>query len=130
MTNIKNICKDVSFNRVYNWNNMPKRILHNVLNSLEIEENELVLFYDSSVFETGKTGIAICEDGIYWKDMSSPTRFLSWNKFIDMNISKDDYHIYIGDKEGIFVYHRDLGLLIEMLENLKKDIKANTIVMF
>ena len=59
---IRDLCKDMCFNRIYNWNNIPNEMLLNVSSSLGINDDKLVLFYDSSVLETGRTGLAISDD--------------------------------------------------------------------
>ena len=94
-------------------------MLLNSVNNLEFDEDKLILFYDSSVLETGRTGLAICDDGIHWKDISTPPRYLNWEDFLATDISHDDYYIYFGDKEGVFVFHRDVDLLIELIETIR-----------
>lgn len=129
---IRNLCKDMCFNRVYNWNCIPKMILSNSVNSLGFDEDKLVLFYDSSALETGRTGIAICDDGIYWKDISKSPGKLSWDRFLNTEIYHDDHYIYFGDDEGIFAFRRDIELLVELLTTIKNsgkgDIKADRII--
>lgn len=123
MTNIRELCNEVSFNRIYNWNNIPGKMLKNVIKELGIEEDSLVLFYDSSIFETGKNGLAICDNGIYTNDISTPPAFLDWDEFLKATITNEEYYIYLNGKNNFFVYHRDLELVIDMLKSLQEDIE-------
>ena len=124
MNSIRDLCKDISLNRVYNWKDIPKRMLLNAVTNLDNDEEKLVLFYDSSVLETGRTGIAICDNGIHWKDISTPPGYLSWEDFLDIEVSHDDYYIYLGDNEGVFVFNRDVKVLIELLTNIRASLKG------
>lgn len=126
MSYIRNLCKDISFNRTYNCNNIPKRMCESVVENFGIYEENLILFYDSSVLETGKTGLAICDDGIYWRDISVPIGFLSWDEFVDTDIRYDDFYIYLDDKNKFFVFNRDIRLIIELLERLKASLEEDT----
>lgn len=125
MNTIRKLCNDMSFNRAYNWNNIPKRMLVSVITNLEIDEEKFVLFYDSSVLETGKTGLAICDDGIYWKDISSPPGYLSWNEFLDTDLSNDDYYVYLGEGDRFFVFNRDMQLIIDFLGTIRTSLEAS-----
>lgn len=122
---IRDLCKDMCFNRIYNWNNIPNEMLLNVSSSLGINDDKLVLFYDSSVLETGRTGLAISDDGVHWKDISSPPGHLNWEEFMDIDINHDDHYIYFGDQEGVFVFHRDVELLLELLATIKQSKKES-----
>lgn len=125
MTNVRDLCKDISFNRAYNWENIPKGLLGNVAENLDIDEKKVCLFYDSSVLETGRTGLAFCEDGVYWKDIGSPPGYLSWEDFINTKIRRDDFYIYFDDKDKFFVFHRDMELVNELLDSFKTVIKSD-----
>lgn len=125
LTNIKNLCKDISFNRGYNWESIPKGLLASVAKNMDINEAKLCLFYDSSVLETGRTGFAFCEDGVYWKDIGSPAGYLSWEDFVDTKIRRDNFYVYFDDNDKFFVFHRDMELVNELLNSFKTVIKSD-----
>lgn len=131
MSNIKDLCKDVSFSRLYNWNNIPSKILKNAISGLSINSDEIVLFFDSSVLENGKTGLAICEGGIYWKNSFCRPRYLSWNSFRKAKISNSENNkdtICIGENNDVFVYGNNREALISLLNDLKFNAKVDNIV--
>ncbi|SCI86254.1 Uncharacterised protein [uncultured Clostridium sp.] len=127
MNNIQELCKDVSFNKLYNWNNIPQKILNNATLGLGINNDEIVLFYDSSSFGNGKTGLAICNNGLYWKNSFCTPRYLSWNAFRKTNLSYDKNHIYIGQDDNFWIYE-NVEQLLSVLNNLKFNLKVDSIV--
>lgn len=127
MNNIKELCKDVSFNKLYNWNNVPTKVLNNAINALGINNDEVVLFYDSSTFGNGKTGLAICSNGLYWKDSFCTPRYLSWNAFRKTNISYDKNNIYFGENDKFWMLE-NVDKLIDVLNNLKFNLKVDNVV--
>lgn len=128
MSNIKELCKDASFFKLYNWNNIPSKILNNAISGLSIKNDEVVLFYDTSSFGNGKTGLAICEGGIYWKNMLSQPRYMSWNSFRKVDILIGKNNIYLGENNGVFVYEENKEDLLSILRDLKIDAKVDNIV--
>ena len=78
MNNLKELCKDISFNRISNWMNITQTKRVNAKASLGINNEEIILFYDSTLFESGKNGLAICESGVYWKDSFCSPGYLNW----------------------------------------------------
>lgn len=44
MSNIKELCKDVSFNRISNWMNITQNKLNNAKTNLGIKNDEIILF--------------------------------------------------------------------------------------
>jgi len=56
MSNIRELCENVSFTRIHSWRNIPKSKLNNVVINLGINNDDVILFYDSSLFENGKNG--------------------------------------------------------------------------
>ena len=90
--------------------------------------DELILFYDSSVFENGKSGLAICEDGIYLKDISGPPRYFDWKTFRKLELSHDEFNIYFGEDTSFFVFHRELKNLMGVLQLIKTGKKEEDLV--
>lgn len=127
MNNIQELCKDVSFNKLYNWNNIPQKILNNAILGLGINNDEIVLFYDSSSFGNGKTGLAICNNGLYWKNSFCTPRYLSWNAFRKMNLSYDKNHVYIGENDSFWMYE-NVEQLLAVLKNIKLNLKVDNVV--
>lgn len=127
MNNIQELCKDVSFRKLYKWNNIPQKILNNAVAGLGINNDEIVLFYDSSSFDNGKTGLAICNNGIYWKNSFCTPRYLSWNSFRKTNLSYDKNHIYFNQNDQFWMYE-NVEQLLSILNNLKFNLKVDNVV--
>lgn len=127
MNNIQELCKDVSFKRLYNWNNIPTKILNNAVLELGINNDEIVLFYDSSFLDNGKVGLAICNNGVYWKNSFLPPRYLSWNSFRKTNLSYDKNHIYF-DQDDQFWMYDNADQLLSILNNIKFNLKIDNVV--
>lgn len=127
MNNIQELCKDVSFRNLYNWNNIPQRILNNAVSALGTNNDEIVLFYDSSTFNNGKTGLAICNNGLYWKNSFFPPRYLSWNLFRKTNLSYDEKHIYFDQNDEFYMYE-NAEQLFSILNNIKFNLKIDNVV--
>lgn len=127
MNNIQELCKDVSFKKLYNWNNIPQKILNNAVVGLGINNDEIVLFYDSSSFDNGKTGLAICNNGVYWKNSFCAPRYLSWNSFRKTNLSYDKNHIYFDQNDQFWMYE-NVEQLLSILNNIKFNLKVDNVV--
>lgn len=60
---------------------VPEKKLRNARSSFPLDEDCRVLaFVDTTVFGSGKNGMAICEDGLYWHVYSRRGEFL-WDSF-------------------------------------------------
>ena len=127
MNNIQELCKDVSFKKLYNWNNIPQKILNNAVVGLGINNDEIVLFYDSSSFDNGKTGLAICNNGVYWKNSFCAPRYLSWNSFRKTNLSYDKNHIYFDQNDQFWMYE-NVEQVLSILNNIKFNLKVDNVV--
>ena len=77
MVDIRELCTNVQLNRASNWMNIDETVLTTARLKLGIENEEIILFYDSSIYGNAKTGLAICDSGVYWKDTWSSPRYLS-----------------------------------------------------
>lgn len=128
MSNIKELCKDVSFNRISNWMNITQKKLNNAKLNLGIKNDEIILFYDSSSFETGKNGLAVCENGIYWKTSFCQPRYLSWDVFRKIKLTYDKNYIYFGDKGSFFVFENEIENLVQTLHSLRMTVKVDNFV--
>lgn len=128
MSNIKELCKDVSFNRISNWMNITQNKLNNAKINLGIKNDEIILFYDSSSFENGKNGLAVCENGIYWKEWLCQPRYLSWDVFRKIKLTYDKSRIYFGDKGSFFVFETETENLVQTLHSLRTTVKVDNFV--
>lgn len=127
MNNIQELCKNVSFKSLYNYNNIPQKVLNNAVSALGINNDEIVLFYDSSTFDNGKNGLAICNNGLYWKNSFFPPRYLSWNSFRKTNLSYDEKHIYFDQNDEFYMYE-NAEKLLSILNNIKLNLKVDNVV--
>lgn len=128
MSNIKDLCRDVSFNRISNWMNITQKKLTNAKLNLGINNEEIILFYDSSLWENGKVGLAICESGIYWKDSFCSPRYINWNVLKKIKLQYDQSNIYFGEKGSFFASETDVKPLVDVLSNLRMNLKIDGFV--
>lgn len=67
-------------------------------------QEDIIMVYDDTIFGNNKVGFAICTGGLYWKnDWSVDTKrtFLSWEAFVEREISIEGYHIQLGRGDTI-----------------------------
>ena len=128
MSNIKELCKDISFNRISNWMNITQKNLANAKSNLGINNEEIILFYDSSLFENAKNGLAVCESGIYWKDAFCSPRYLSWDVLRKTKLTYGKDNIYFGEKGSFFVYESEVESLVNALHNIRISVKVDNFV--
>lgn len=130
MNNLKELCKDISFNRISNWINITQTKRVNAKASLGINNEEIILFYDSTLFESGKNGLAVCESGVYWKDSFCSPGYLNWESFKKVKLQYDKTNIYFGDKGSFFVYESEVEDLANALNYIRINIKIQGFVSF
>ena len=111
---IKDICAAFEENEsCHTQETIPEKKLKNAAEAFNLKENDkIILIYDGTVFGSNKTGFAICESGIYWKnDWETPTKrnYLPWNEFKDRKIKpkRKDYHISLGRGDKIAILDED-----------------------
>ena len=130
MNNLKELCKDISFNRISNWMNITQTKRVNAKASLGINNEEIILFYDSTLFESGKNGLAICESGVYWKDSFCSPGYLNWESFKKVKLQYDKTNIYFGDRGSFFAYESEIKDLATALNYIRINIKIQGFVSF
>ena len=130
MNNLKELCKDISFNRISNWMNITQTKRVNAKASLGINNEEIILFYDSTLFESGKNGLAICESGVYWKDSFCSPGYLNWESFKKVKLQYDKTNIYFGDRGSFFAYESEIKDLANALNYIRINIKIQGFVSF
>lgn len=130
MNNLKELCKDISFNRISNWMNITQTKRVNAKASLGINNEEIILFYDSTLFESGKNGLAICESGVYWKDSFCSPGYLNWESLKKVKLQYDKTNIYFGDRGSFFAYESEIKDLANALNYIRINIKIQGFVSF
>ena len=110
---------------LYVGNKIPTLKLENAIQNFPVPNNEEIFaLYDSTVFGSCKLGLAIGENGIYWKNDSyvkSNKNRLSWDEFLDCSLYNGDKSNYIEFSEGaIFNSVIDGDKMLSFLEELKK----------
>lgn len=128
MDTVRNICKNVSLNRVLTWINMPRYKLNTIKTQLGISDDEIILFYDSTLLGSGKVGLAICDNGIFWRNAFESPRYLSWKLFKKAQITTSDSYLYIGEENKIFVFNEDIDNLANILNLIRKAAKVDCAV--
>ncbi len=109
---------------LYVGNKIPTLKLENAIQNFPVPNNEEIFaLYDSTVFGSCKLGLAIGENGIYWKNDSyvkSNKNRLSWDEFLDCSLYNGDKSNYIEFSEGaIFNSVIDGDKMLSFLEELK-----------
>lgn len=125
MNNLKEICSRFSFTRLFHYNNIPNNKLENAIMQLGINNDEIVVFYDGTIWQTGKNGMAICEGGLYWKNLMEEPRYLSWNQFKKLRLNKVESYIYLGEENRIFVYESEVEKVFSLLDEIRMTIKID-----
>lgn len=130
MVDIRELCTNVQLNRASNWMNIDETVLTTARLKLGIENEEIILFYDSSIYGNAKTGLAICDSGVYWKDTWSSPRYLSWDTIRSINLTYDKNHIYFGQR-GSFMINAsgyDAKTLCDLLETIRVQDKIGNFI--
>jgi hypothetical protein len=67
-------------------------------------DETVIMVYDDTLMGSNKTGFAICQGGLYWKnDWTTETRrnFLTWQVFAERTIRLDEFTIQLGHSDKI-----------------------------
>lgn len=57
---------------------LSDKVLSNISKKFVLNNKELILFFDTTILYTGKTGLAICKDGLYFKEIFSEEVYIGW----------------------------------------------------
>lgn len=130
MVDIRELCTNVQLNRASNWMNIDETILTTARLKLGIENEEIILFYDSSIDRNAKTGLAICDSGVYWKNTWSSPRYLSWDVIRTINLTYDKDCIYFGQQERFIISNSgyDTKTLCDLLETIRVQDKIGNFI--
>jgi hypothetical protein len=80
---LRRLCNDVDAPDFFVTSDLTEKQLANIRRTFSIPSAEqLIAILDGSMFKTGRQGIAICTDGIRWKNWSVDTTksYLTWNE--------------------------------------------------
>lgn len=122
------ICKYYDGDGYYIEEMLPDKIRQRIYSSYGVPaEERIIAFINSTVFSSGKYGLAICESGIYWKnDWSTPTSrtYLAWWELAGQDIRvKNKYAIDLGgglvfNMAGSAFLQKDAVVLMNQLRRL------------
>ncbi|MDQ0090959.1 hypothetical protein J2T12_004385 [Paenibacillus anaericanus] len=88
---ITNICANYSGPDYYVADKIPKKKLRNAQAALSIPVHEhVVMLVDATVFGSCKNGLAVTNNGVYWKNdwlTATDHTYLSWGDFVRVDIS-------------------------------------------
>lgn len=128
MDNLRELCEGYNFNNLSYWRNIPSSKAATIRNYLGINDEEPILFYDSTLFSSGKNGLAVCDSGIYWKDMLVPAKYLSWKSLRSLKITRTNSLIHFGEDLSFGALGSDTDHLYTMLTTLRVNAKIDNIV--
>lgn len=99
---LKNICERYTSKGYFVGNTIPESKLNNARMNFPIPpKDEVIALIDTTVMGTCKVGLAICSDGIRWKnDWTQETRknYLVWNEFNQIKIATNGlYNVQLGN---------------------------------
>ncbi|GIP17694.1 hypothetical protein J40TS1_33360 [Paenibacillus montaniterrae] len=118
------ICESYSFDRYFVGDRIPEKKIINARSKYPVPENvQILALIDTALWNSGKTGMAITDRGLYWYNggpSSSEKSSISWEEFSEVIIwsSKED-RIEIGDKSYFFIYPRINDKVTELLEEIQ-----------
>ena len=126
---LRSICENFGkVDRCYTRETAPDRKVHNLLRALKITDPAGVIgVFDSTVFGTGRSGFAVCVDGLHWRNPwpnypPSKRWFLPWPQFVQRTIRPDKNRTVInlgrGDKIGVLV-RKNVPPLIAMFKEIQ-----------
>lgn len=124
MENLRELCEGYNINNMSYWRNIPSSKASVIKNYLEINEDP-ILFYDSTLFSSGKNGLAVCESGIYWKDMMVPAKYISWKSMRSLKISQNNATIRFGEDLSVGTLRSDTDQLFTMLSTIRVGAKID-----
>ncbi len=126
---VQGICEDYGkVDRLYTRETAPAKKIRHLCRALEIADPaEIIGLYDSTVFGSGRTGFAICIDGLHWKNPwpnypPSKHWFLPWPQFVQRTIDVGEKESYIdlgyGDQIGVLM-KKNAPPLIAMFKEIQ-----------
>lgn len=124
---IKEICKRHEYDDLYFYENIPPKKLRNAIGSFKIPKTSAIIaLYDNTVFGSCKNGLAICSDGLYWKDDSIGQNSILWDDIDSINFSLKDYYLIINNFYNLYIYGDGRSKqLAEFLLDIKNKISEN-----
>jgi len=107
---IGDICmsySDSDLYKVYLGGDIPDKIMVNAEDEFPLTNMEYVyMIYDSSTFGNGKTGIAICDNGVFYKNdkLNKPCyKHFSWEEFSTVDIYLEGSKIFFGNEYYVYL---------------------------
>jgi len=107
---IIDICKSYSefdLFRVYTLDNIPEKKLKNAIENFPLTNaNSVLMLLDSSAFGSGNTGIAVCDNGFFYKNAKSyiPSyKYFSWEEFSSVNVYLKGSNLFFGNDYYAFL---------------------------
>ena len=123
------ICKsyiEVGLYRVYILDNISGKKLQNVVENFPLTGvKSVIMFQDTTVFGSFKTGIAVCDNGIFCKNdkLYIPSyRYFTWKEFSIVNIHLEDHNLFLGNDYYAFLPSplKDRKVMEELLKKIQQ----------
>lgn len=95
---IVDVCKGYETKKCY-AGVIPNKIEARVREKFNVPANQgLLAFIDFTIFSYAKDGMAIAENGIYWREYGAVS-FIRWSTLADLENIRVDHNIRLGDSE-------------------------------
>ncbi|MED4219523.1 hypothetical protein P4671_26445 [Priestia megaterium] len=108
--------------------NLDKRKVNNFLKLIDIDlSDEIIAFLDTTILNSGKSGMAICESGIYFKEKFL-TVYFPWFIVKEINFHLDDYNLEIENEELVFHLQNTKmkkDEIFKLIQRLQVEIRKN-----
>lgn len=131
MNSIREFSRFPEVNNYYKSGEIPERIGINASRYFNITVGEEIFsIYDDTIFGSCKNGFAICESGIYWRNLMSNPMYISWNKYKDLDLDADigQGRIFIGNNY-IDVFRAGLEQIVATLALIKLAVESEKIIL-
>lgn len=127
MSDLQDICTRYNFSNFYTSHNMSSQKLKNAIATMNINSTVYGLF-DSTVWGTGKSGFAICEDGLHWRNIVFDSKFITWKELKKCKITYDNSTVYL---DSLDIYVPSVAKeAATLLSTIKINLKVDTAVSF
>lgn len=95
---IRPVCESFSGHGYYVGSGIPTKKAANARLAYAVgAESELIALTDTTLFGSARTGLAICDDGLYWRNSGSDALRLAWQSFAGAQLQlRDNGDLFIG----------------------------------
>ncbi|PJI07517.1 MULTISPECIES: DUF4339 domain-containing protein [Clostridium] len=118
---LNHLCEDALISNYCYKTMISTNKMMKVKKSYPIPDSEkIIALYDSSLFNNGKRGVAISENGIYIKNVWESVKYISWNNFIKCKIKLNGTDEILIGESSLMIYDEVENQLLEFLKQVQE----------